>query len=59
MVDEVIKFQPGSIVILKSGSQRMTIISISTKKIARVIYSNFNNGQLIEKSIPLVALKHF
>lgn len=50
-------FVPGDVVVLKSGSARMTIITIKDDK-AAVLWSDYNSKQFCEEEFPLIALTH-
>lgn len=52
-------FTPGDVVVLKSGSPRMTIITIdSAKGTACVLWSDYHTKDFHEEEFPIIALTH-
>ena len=48
-------FAPGDVVAMKSGSSRMTVVSI-TGETARVMWSDYATKEIHDKDFPLVVL---
>jgi uncharacterized protein YodC (DUF2158 family) len=50
-------FSPGDVVALKSGSSRMTVVSVDGDT-ATVLWSEYSTKDIHERVFPLVALVH-
>ena len=53
-INDTIK--PGDVVRLRSNSLNMTVCAVSKKRIATVVYSQYNTNLIQKITIPIVAL---